>query len=183
MENENGKTNTGFDVLVKTPKSRPAPISLKSTKPVLKNVVQTAKREWKKRPSGIPTLVRRDRKISREREGASSLKTLRSRQTEGEVDSRTDAEAERIWQEAMTEEDNNRSIITRAALLERMETGSRKGSVLNENREGGELNFVKKCVLKTDNSSRELTLCLSSTGLNNLRIYLFVYLNTFNRIL
>ena len=29
---------------VKTPKSRPGPISLKSTKSVLKNVVQTAKR-------------------------------------------------------------------------------------------------------------------------------------------
>ena len=31
-----------------------------------------------------------------------------------------------------------------------METGSRTGSILNENREGGELNFVgkKKCVLK-----------------------------------
>ena len=56
------------------------------------------------------------------------------RQTEVEVDSRTDAEAERIWQEVTTEEDDNRSIITRAASLERMETGSRTGSILNENR-------------------------------------------------
>ena len=122
---------------VKTPKSRPGPISLKSTKSVLKNVVQTAKREWKNRLSGTPTLVRRDRTVSREREGANSLKTRRSRQTEVEMDSRTDAEVERIWQEATTEEDHNRSIITRAASLKRMETGRRTGSILNENKEGG----------------------------------------------
>ena len=107
---------------VKTPKSRPGPISLKSTKSVLKNVVQTAKSEWT---------------VSREREGVNSLKTRRSRQTEVGVDSRTDAEAKRIWQEATTEEDDNSSIITRAASLKRMETGSRTGSILNENREGG----------------------------------------------
>ena len=98
-------------------------------------MVQTAKREWKNRPSGTPTEVRRERTISSER--ANSIKTRRSRQTEVGVNSGTDAEAERIWQETTTEEDDNRSIITRAASLERMETGSRTGSILNENREGG----------------------------------------------
>ena len=82
-----------------------------------------------------PTLVRRDWTVSRER--ANSLKTRRSRQTEVGVNSGTDTEAERIWQETTTEEDDNRSIITRAASLERMETGSRTGSTLNDNREGG----------------------------------------------
>ena len=66
---------------VKTPKSRPGPNSLKITKSVLKNVVQTVKREWKNEPSGTPTLVRQDRTVSRERERANSLKTRRSRQT------------------------------------------------------------------------------------------------------
>ena len=96
------------------------------------------------------TLVRQDRTVGRERERASSLKSRRSRQTEVGVNSGTDAEAERIWQETTTEEDDNRSIVTRAASLKRMETGSKTGSILNENREGGELNFVgkKKCVLK-----------------------------------
>ena len=68
---------------------------------------------------------------------------------------RKDVEAERIWQEATTEEYDNRSIITRAALLESLETGSilnesrlEAGSKLNESN-GGELNFVKKCVMKT----------------------------------
>ena len=108
--------------------------------------------EWKKRPAGAPTLVKRDWTVSREREGASSLKTLtlvrrertvskeregasslRTRRSRAEADRRTDAEAERIWQEATTEEDNNRSIITRAASLESLETGS----IVNESREGG----------------------------------------------
>ena len=132
---------------VRTPKSRPSRI-LKSTKSVLKNVVQTAKREWKKRPAGAPTVrtvsreregagsfktpkvTRRERTVSKERERASSLKTRRSR---AETDRRTDAEAERIWQEATTEEDDNRSIITRAASLESLEIGS----IVNESREGG----------------------------------------------
>ena len=78
---------------VKTPKSKPGQISLKSTKSVLKNVVQTARREWKNRLSGAPTVVRRDRTISREREGENSLRTRRSRQTEVEVDNGTDAQA------------------------------------------------------------------------------------------
>ena len=38
----------------------------------------------------------------------------------------TEAEAERIWQDTTEEEDDNISIITRAASLEMMETGSRK---------------------------------------------------------
>ena len=86
------------------------------------------------------TLIRRERMISKEREGASSLGTQRSR---AEVDRMRDAEEERIWQEATTEEDDNRSIIIRAASLERIETGSRTGSIVNESREGGELNCVK----------------------------------------
>ena len=48
-----------------TPKSRTGPGPIKS---VLKSVVQTAKREWKNRPSGTLTLVRQDRMVSRERE-------------------------------------------------------------------------------------------------------------------
>ena len=115
-----------------TPNSRTGPGPIKS---VLKSVVQTAKRERKNGPSGTPTLARQDRMVSREREN--SVKSRRSRQTEVGVNSGTDAEAERIWQETTTEEDNNRSIVTRAASLERMETGSRTGSILNENREGG----------------------------------------------
>ena len=149
-------------MLVRTPKSRPTPI-LKNTKSVLKNVVQTAKREWKKRPAGAPTVRKRDRTASREREGAGTFKTptlvrrertsskeregassLRIRRSRAEADRRTVAEAERIWQEATTEEDNNRSITMRAASLERLETESRTGSILNESREGGELNFIKK---------------------------------------
>ena len=59
----------------------------------MKNVVQTARREWKNQPLGAPTVVRRDRTISREREGENSLRTRRSRQTEVEVDKGTDAEA------------------------------------------------------------------------------------------
>ena len=50
---------------------------------------------------------------------------------------------EYIWQEATTEEEDNRSVITRAASLESLETGSiinesgETGSIVNENREGG----------------------------------------------
>ena len=86
------------------------------------------------------TLIRRGSTDSRERERAGSLKTRRSRD---ESERRTDAEAERIWQEATTEEDDNRSIITRAASLESLETGSiinksvETGSIVHENREGG----------------------------------------------
>ena len=120
-----------------TPKSRTGPISLKSTKSLLKSMVQTSKREWKNQPLGTPGLVRRDRTVSVEREKTSSIKSWRSRQTDVGVNSGTDAEAEKIWQDTTEEEDDNRSIITRAALLERMETGSRTGSTLNDNREGG----------------------------------------------
>ena len=67
----------------------------------------------------------------------SSIKFQRNRQTDVGVNSGTDAEAERIWQDTREEEDYNRSIITRAVLLERMEIGSRSGSTLNNNREGG----------------------------------------------
>ena len=95
---------------------------------MLKRVAQTAKREWKNRPSGTLTLVRRDRTVSRESERTGSIKSQRSRQTDVGVNSGTDAEAERIWQETKEEEDSNRSIITRAASLETMGTGSRTGS-------------------------------------------------------
>ena len=96
------------------------------------------------------------REVSREREGAGSFKTptlirrgstgagsLKTRRSRDESEKRTDAEAERIWQEATTEEDDNRSVITRAASLESLETGSimnksvETGSIVNESREGG----------------------------------------------
>ena len=103
--------------------------------------VRTVSRERERAGSfKTPTSTRRERTGSEERERASSLKTGRSR---AETERRTDAEAERIWQEATTEEDDNRSIITRAASLERLETGSRTGSILNESREGG-VKFCKK---------------------------------------
>ena len=51
-----------------TPRSRTGPISLKSTKSVFKNVVQTAKRELKNCLSGTPGLVRRERTVSGERD-------------------------------------------------------------------------------------------------------------------
>ena len=60
----------------------------------------------------------------------SSIKSRRSRQTDVGVNSGTDAEAERIWQETTTEEDDNRSIITRAASLERMEVENRVALVI-----------------------------------------------------
>ena len=58
-------------------------------------------------------------------------------------------EAERIWQDTETEEDNNRSIITRVASLERMETGSiiRRNSIIVGS-PVFEFCGEKKCVLK-----------------------------------
>ena len=64
-----------------TPRSRTGPISLKNTKSAFKNVVQTAKREWKNRPSGALGLVRPDKMVSGERERARTTKFLQSRQT------------------------------------------------------------------------------------------------------
>ena len=158
------KQTQGFDMSVKMTKSK------SGAKAVLKNVVQTAKREWKKRPSGAPTVT-----ASREREGAGSFKTptlirkrsigagsLKTRRSRDESEQRKEDEAERIWQEATTEEDDNRSILTRAASLEDLqnwETGSivgegvevrsvaGTGSVVNESRKGGTLNLVKKSVM------------------------------------
>ena len=63
------------------------------------------------------------------------------------VNSGTAAEAERIWQDTTEEEDNNRSIITRAASHVRMETGSRTGSTLNDNREVGGVEFCWKEII------------------------------------
>ena len=63
-----------------------------------------------------------------------SIKSRQSRQTEVGTNSGTDAEPERIWQNTTEEEDNdNRSIVTRPASLERMETGS----TFNNSRKGG----------------------------------------------
>ena len=110
-----------------TPRSRTGPISLKNTKSVFKNVVQTEKQEWKNQPSGAPELVRRE--VSGERERTGSTNSLRSRQTEAGTNSGPDAEAERFWQDTGTgEDDDNRSIVSKAASLKRMETGSRAGS-------------------------------------------------------
>ena len=92
--------------------------------------------------------------VSRERERTGSTKSVQSRQDTGRTGDRTSSgynvEAERIWRETETKQDNNRSIITRAASLKRMETGSIIGSKFNNSRMGGDLNFVgkKKCVLK-----------------------------------
>ena len=87
-------------------------------------MVQTAKREWTNQPSGTPELVKQKRTVSRERERKGSTKYVQSRQDTGRTgdgtSSRYDAETERIWRETETEEDNNRSIITRAASLERI---------------------------------------------------------------
>ena len=81
---------------------------------MLKNVVQTVKREWKNLLSATPGIVRRDRTVSGERERTGSIKSRRSRQTEVGINSGTDAEAERIWQNTTEEEDdNNRSVVTR----------------------------------------------------------------------
>ena len=88
--------------------------------------------------------MRRDRTVRGERERTGSIKSRRSRQTEVKTNSGTDAETERIWQNTSEEEDdNNRSVVTRAASLERMETRSRTGSTLNNSRKGGNLNFVE----------------------------------------
>ena len=60
--------------------------------------------------------MRRDRTESGEREITGSTKSLHSRQTEAGTRSGLDAEAERIWQDTGSEEDDdNRSIVTRAA--------------------------------------------------------------------
>ena len=70
----------------------------------------------------------------------------RSRQDIGRTGDGTnsgyDEEAERIWRETETEEDDNMSNITRAlhkrtASLEKMETGSIIGSKFNNRRMGG----------------------------------------------
>ena len=78
--------------------------------------------------------MRRDRTVSRERERTVSVK---SRKSLVQTDSATDAEAKIIWQNTTEEDDDNRSIVTRAALLERIETGSRTRSTLKNSREGG----------------------------------------------
>ena len=80
--------------------------------------------------------------MSRERERSGSNKSVQSRQDTGRTGDGTssgyNAEAERIWRDSETEEDDNRSIIMRAALLERMETGSIIGrSKFNNSRTGG----------------------------------------------
>ena len=107
--------NTVFEMLqyarsVITPRSRTGPISLKNTKSVFKNVVQTEKQEWKNQPSGAPGLVRQNRRVSRERERTGSTKSLQSRQTEAGTSSGPDAEAERIWQNTTEEDEDNRSV-------------------------------------------------------------------------
>ena len=79
-----------------TPKSRTAPLSLKSTKSVLQNVVQTTKR--------TPGLVRRDRIVSREIERMGSIKSRVKRQKEVKTNSGRDAEAGRIWSNITEEE-------------------------------------------------------------------------------
>ena len=79
-----------------TPKSRIASLSLKSTKSVLQNVVQTTKR--------TPGLVRRDRIVSREIERMGSIKSRVKRQKEVKTNSGRDAEAGRIWSNITEEE-------------------------------------------------------------------------------
>ena len=84
--------------------------------------------------------MRQNRRVSRERERTGSTKSLQSRQTEAGTSSGPDAEAERICQDTgKDEDDNNRSIVTRAASLARMETGSITGSKFNNSRRGGGL--------------------------------------------
>ena len=78
--------------------------------------------------------MRQDRTVSGVRERTGSVKSRRSLV---ETNSATYVEAERIWQSTTEDEDDNRSIVTRAASLERTETGSRTGSLLNNSREGG----------------------------------------------
>ena len=69
--------------------------------------------------------------------------SIRSRRSRDESEQRKEAEAEKIWQEATSEEDHDRSIITRAASLENLETGSivreevETGSVVTGSRQGG----------------------------------------------
>ena len=133
-----------------TPRSQTRPISLKSTQSAFKSVDLTAKREWKNQSSGTPGLVRQEMPVSRERERTGS--TIQNRQDTGRTGEGTfsgyDAEAERIWRDTETEKDNNKSIITRAASLERMETGSIIGSEFNNSKRARDLNFVgkKKCI-------------------------------------
>ena len=78
-----------------------------------------------------------DRTVSFERERTGSTKSLKSRHTEAGTNIGTDKEAERILQDTAEEDENNKSIVTRAALLERMEPGSITGSTLNKSRKGG----------------------------------------------
>ena len=62
--------------------------------------------------------MRQDRTVSGVRERTGSIKSRRSLV---KTNSATDAEAERIWQNTTEEDYDNRSVVTRAALLERIE--------------------------------------------------------------
>ena len=94
-----------------SPRSQIGPIRLKSTKSAFKNVVQTVKQEWKNRLSGTPGLARQARTVSRERKRTGSTKSVQNRQGTGRTGDGTssvyDAEAERIWRDTETEEDDN----------------------------------------------------------------------------
>ena len=85
--------------------------------------------------------MRQERTVSREREITCSTKFVQSRQDTGRTGDGTssgnDAEGERIWRDTEPEEDNNKSIIMRAALLEGKETQSIIGSKFNNSRTGG----------------------------------------------
>ena len=98
------------------------------------------------------------------RRGSTASSSIRARRDESEQ--RRDAKAEEIWQEgAASEEDDNRSILTRAASLEDLETGSivregvetgsvvETGSGVSESRRGGGVNVIRMkineaCVFK-----------------------------------
>ena len=67
-----------------------------ATKSAFKNVVQTAKQEWKNLLSVAQGQVRQNRTVSGERERTGSTKSLQSWQTEAGTSSGPDAEAERI---------------------------------------------------------------------------------------
>ena len=84
----------------------------------MRDVVQTEKKEWRYQPFGTPGLMRQDRTVSGVRERTGSIKSRRSLV---KTNSATDAEAERIWQNTTEEDYDNRSVVTRASLLERIE--------------------------------------------------------------
>ena len=137
-------------------------MSVKS-KPVtkFKEIRSVISKEWGRRPSlsrttKAPTLIK-----SKEEESlfkvpsrrGSTASSIRARRDESEQ--RRDAKAEEIWQEgAASEEDDNRSILTRAASLEELETGSivregletgsvlETGSGVSKSRLGGGVNII-----------------------------------------